>query len=158
VGATPTLPLPQQHLTSREVKALLAQGARATAHAGAGVNAVKLAAKVLQGEFPRASRLAVAAPKRLLKRAVDRNLAKRILKETFRLSPMVTNPSRRDVMLTLNASPKQATRENRQALKKALRAATNTILGKIIAPQFIAPKAESSVLRAADTTRIPETR
>ncbi len=69
-------------LASNEVKDLLARGQRDTAR----VAGMAIFGRTLMRMPPpqEMSRIALAVPKRLLKRAVDRNRFKRILRESFR--------------------------------------------------------------------------
>ncbi len=65
-----------------------------------------------------AARLAIAAPKRLFKRAVDRNRIKRWVREAFRQHPLRLFPV--DVLITVNAKAALAKPDHQAALKVAL--------------------------------------
>jgi ribonuclease P protein component len=126
-------------LASPEVKRLLAHGQRASL----GVGPVTLLARSLPSSGPEDSgvptggpslesgaadalapnssgaRLAIAAPKKRLKRAVDRNLVKRVSREALRQHAVRAEPI--DVLLILTAStPRLRGRQARQSVRSAV--------------------------------------
>lgn len=125
-------------LTSSEVKPLLARGQRSNAAA----NGIVLASRTLARQIVVAvdenyavtgtkpsdhaggARVALAVPKRQLKRAVDRNRVKRILRETFRQHQV--RDAGIDILVTLNGVPKlvAASTVKREVRKSIQRAAT----------------------------------
>jgi ribonuclease P protein component len=110
-------------LASPEVKRLLSRGHRASL----GVGAVTLMTRALPTEKPRShAGLAIAAPKKVLKRAVDRNIAKRIARESLRVHPLRTVSV--DVLLTVNAAPGRVrSRTDRAAIRSAFDGLLNRI-------------------------------
>ncbi len=127
-------------LTSNEVKGLLARGRRETVRlTGAALmsrtldknNAVATAA----GESDMSalsnlslSRIALSVPKRLLKRAVDRNRVKRVLRESFRQHNVRT--SGLDFLLTVVTSPKSGVVTAKQ-LKQTWRQLADSLFNKL---------------------------
>ncbi len=114
-------------LASPEVKRLLAHGQRASL----GVGPVTFLARSLPSSeaagadravatpHVRGAKLAVAAPKKRLKRAVDRNLVKRVSREALRQHDVRAEPL--DVLLVLTEStPRLRGRPARQALRAAV--------------------------------------
>ena len=73
------------------------------------------------GARRRASRLAVAVPKRQLKRAVDRNALKRVAREAWRLAPWGERARPQVLMLKLRRAEAEWKTAGRSALKKAWR-------------------------------------
>jgi ribonuclease P protein component len=135
----------KKRLSPREVKNLLALGARATAHAGAGQFAIKLISRVLVNPDETASRdtkhrAALTVPKRILKRAVDRNRVKRVLREALRLSDALSTSASRDIMISLNAGPKKVN----AAAKRHIRQAADALIGKLSLQQTAAPVAAAA--------------
>jgi ribonuclease P protein component len=126
-------------LASPEVKRLLASGVRLNASAAS----VTFSSRTLpQGDGASSianARLAVAVPKRLLKRAVDRNRAKRALREAFRLGNI--REANIDTLITLThiAKPKDV---SCRRMMKSLRAAAEALFNKVAA------KAEPAIKRA----------
>ncbi len=128
-------------LTSVGVKQLLARGKRETAGlAGTTfssrtlVRADMAAASQVAPPIAEApagvSRIALSIPKRLLKRSVDRNRAKRVLRESFRLHAI--REAGIDTLITLSNTPKPAA-ANRRASMLALRRSADAMFGKIAA-------------------------
>lgn len=114
-------------LASSEVKRLLAHGQRASLGVGPVTFLARslpsLAVSVLDGAdatpCARGAKLAVAAPKKRLKRAVDRNLVKRISREALRQHEVRAESL--DVLLVLTEStPRLRGRPARQALRAAI--------------------------------------
>jgi ribonuclease P protein component len=89
------------------------------------------------------SRLAIAAPKRLLKRAVDRNRVKRIVREAFRLSSSLQSQPQ-DIMVTLVSTPKRVTRET----KRVLRDAANALIAQAARNTRVAPATDTPVAKS----------
>ncbi|MEO8384799.1 MAG: ribonuclease P protein component [Betaproteobacteria bacterium] len=85
----------QHRLVKRDVVGLLKDGAR--------LAKANLVIKLSENKFG-GGRLAIAVPKRILKRAVDRNRVKRVIRETFRLNAARVLPV--DLLVTLQSSPK----------------------------------------------------
>ena len=134
-------------LTSPDVKSLLEHGQRQSA----GVQQVTVSARtlsnanlVLHGRDPvldpqnvskqsgTTSKLAIAVPKRLLKRAVDRNRAKRVVREAFRLHPVRTENV--STLITLTQAPKSNSQYRRRFMSM-LRLSANALLKKVTAKQ-----------------------
>jgi ribonuclease P protein component len=125
-------------LASPEVKRLLAHGQRASL----GVGPVTLLARSLPSEAAavgegisptesiganaRGAKLAVAAPKKRLKRAVDRNLVKRISREALRQHDVRAEPI--DVLLILTAS---APRLRGKSARQSVRATVDGLLSRL---------------------------
>ncbi len=144
-------------LTSAEVKRLLAHGRRSNAvvagfvlssrtlvredalslrvdtMVSCGAVAVKPTITPTQAAATIPARIALAVPKRQLKRAVDRNLVKRILRETFRQHQV--RDAGTDILVTLTALPKvgAATTAKRPA-RKNLRLVATALFTKLAAP------------------------
>jgi ribonuclease P protein component len=110
-------------LASAEVKQLLDHGQRASASVADLVltsrSAVPSAVTTRRGAI--AAGIALSVPKRQLKRAVDRNRAKRILRETFRQHELRSAPL--ELLVTVTSVPraiagnlkqKQATQQLRE--------------------------------------------
>jgi ribonuclease P protein component len=133
-------------LASTEVKALLARGARLRAD-GASSPAhaeVGLQGRMLTSDGPH-GRIALAAPKRLLKRAIDRNRVKRVLREAFRQTPAL-RAAPVDLLITLTSvgtrrtdtsSGKAKTAKRRlpmgaRALKQASRSAAELLIRRAL--------------------------
>jgi len=87
----------QHRLIKREVVALLRDGAR--------LASANLVVKLGENKFG-SGRLAIAVPKKILKRAVDRNRVKRVIRESFRLHTARDFPV--DLLVTLQSWPKAA--------------------------------------------------
>ena len=85
----------QHRLVKRDVVGLLQDGAR--------LAKASLVVKLNENKFG-SGRLAIAVPKRILKRAVDRNRVKRVIREAFRLHPLRVLPV--DLLVTLQSRPK----------------------------------------------------
>lgn len=136
-----------RRLDSAGAKRLLDHGKRFGAEAAP----IKLSARVLRRADVSAmsevgaARLAIAVPKRLLKRAVDRNRAKRVVREAFRLSVALTNDPQ-DMMVTLVSSPKRLTRGER-ATRTAMRSAVQTL--------FTAAASNTRTAPAENAPRVP---
>ncbi len=127
-------------LTSVGVKQLLARGKRETAGlAGTTFSsrtllradlAAALVAPPVADAPDKVSRIALSVPKRLLKRSVDRNRAKRVLRESFRLHAI--RAAGVDTLITLSNTPKPAA-ASRRASMKALRRSADAMFCKIAA-------------------------
>ena len=87
----------QHRLVKREVVGLLRDGAR--------LAKVNLVVKLSENTFG-SGRLAIAVPKRILKRAIDRNRVKRVIRESFRQHASRVLPV--DLLVTLQSRPKAA--------------------------------------------------
>lgn len=79
----------------------------------------------------RASRLAVAVPKRQLKRAVDRNALKRVAREAWRLAPWGERARPQVLMLKLRRAEAEWKTTGRSALKKAWRAEIDELFSRL---------------------------
>ncbi len=126
-------------LASSEVKRLLADGQRLAVTQGG----VRLSMRSLPGTNKVAhGRIALAVPKRQLKRAVDRNRVKRILRESFRHQSADT--VNLDMLVTLNSAPTAM-------MRHAIRQAADAIFqkrGKMVqAVQDAAPYAKPETQR-----------
>ena len=88
----------QHRLVKRDVVGLLREGAR--------LAKANLVVKLSENKFG-SGRLAIAIPKRILKRAVDRNRVKRVIRESFRRHRARVMPV--DLLVTLHSRPKGAT-------------------------------------------------
>ena len=88
----------QHRLVKRDVVGLLREGAR--------LAKANLVVKLSENKFG-SGRLAIAVPKRILKRAVDRNRVKRVIRESFRRHRARVMPV--DLLVTLHSRPKGAT-------------------------------------------------
>ena len=78
----------------------------------------------------RGSRVALAVPKRQLKRAVDRNRVKRVLRETFRQHPI--REVGIDMLVTLNAVPKvMTTGTQSKRVRKNIQLAATALFTKL---------------------------
>jgi ribonuclease P protein component len=117
-------------LTSPEVKNLLLRGQRQSV----GAQRITFMARTLPQDMTKrdqnTAKLAVAVPKRLLKRAVDRNRAKRVLREAFRLHGIRTTPL--STLITLTSSPKSG-QLSRRNLMASFRVAAIALLNKVVA-------------------------
>lgn len=93
-------------LASAEVKNLLGHGQRASASTADVVLTSRSLVPLTQSPAKSAivARIALAVPKRQLKRAVDRNRAKRILREIFRQHAIRSTPL--EMLVTISAVPK----------------------------------------------------
>jgi ribonuclease P protein component len=93
-------------LASAEVKQLLDHGQRATASVADLVLTSRSAAPTtgIARRGALAAGIALSVPKRQLKRAVDRNRAKRILRETFRQHELRSAPL--ELLVTVTSVPK----------------------------------------------------
>lgn len=128
-------------LTSVGVKQLLARGKRETAGlAGttfssrtlvrADMAAASFIAPPVAEAPDNVSRIALSVPKRLLKRSIDRNRAKRVLRESFRVHAI--REAGVDTLITLANTPKPAA-ASRRASMRALRRSADAMFGKIAA-------------------------
>ena len=81
----------QHRLIKERVVALLSDGARLTRQ--------EFVIRLGENDCGQ-GRLAIAVPKRILKRAVDRNRVKRVIKEAFRQHPVRTAPV--DMLVTMH--------------------------------------------------------
>jgi ribonuclease P protein component len=120
-------------LASAEVKYLLGHGQRLSASVADLVLNSRCAAPVAQTTRRGAlsARIALSVPKRQLKRAVDRNRAKRILRETFRQHALRSVPL--DVLVTVTSVPKViAGSLKRQQATQQLRAAALGLYNRIL--------------------------
>jgi ribonuclease P protein component len=134
-------------LTSPDVKSLLEHGQRQSA----GVQQVTVSARTLSNanlvlhgrgrvsdpqnvskQNGKISKLAIAVPKRLLKRAVDRNRAKRVVREAFRLHPVRTESV--STLITLTQAPKSNSQYRRRFMLM-LSLSANALLKKVTAKQ-----------------------
>ncbi len=117
-------------LTSPEVKVLLLRGQRQSV----GAQRITFMARTLPQEVisgdQNTAKLAIAVPKRLLKRAIDRNRAKRVLRESFRLHELRAAPL--NSLITLTASPKSS-QLTRRRLMASFRVAAIALLNKVAA-------------------------
>jgi|GEM_PF-2281289 len=133
-------------LASAEVKRLLAHGRRANAAAAgvvlSGRTLIREDASGLRGAVPTAgsaavrsapvpARIALAVPKRQLKRAVDRNRVKRVLRETFR-QHQIRNAGT-DMLVTLVALPKATVTASKRSVKQTIRFAATALFSKLAA-------------------------
>jgi ribonuclease P protein component len=134
-------------LASAEVKRLLQHGQRQVAAvSGYAFSARTSAANSAQqrpDETPITAKMALTVPKRLLKRAVDRNRAKRVLRETFRQHEARLLPL--DMMVMLHARPaaekassgkptasqRSHARQTKQQAKQQMRKAALALFDKI---------------------------
>lgn len=116
-------------LTSPEVKNLLLRGQRQSV----GAQRITFMARTLPQEMIKhdqnMAKLAVAVPKRLLKRAVDRNRAKRVLREAFRLHGIRATPL--STLITLTSSPKSG-QLSRRNLMASFRMVAMALLNKVV--------------------------
>jgi len=117
-------------LTSSEVKNLLLRGQRQSV----GAQRITFSARTLP-QAPtiddlQSAKLAVAVPKRLLKRAIDRNRVKRVLREAFRLHDVSNAPL--NTLITLTSSPKSG-ELSRGNLMATMRIAATALLNKVVA-------------------------
>ncbi len=109
----------QHRLVKHDVEALLGRGAR--------LSRSPLALKLHENTFGQ-GRIAIAVPKRILKRAVDRNKVKRVIREQFRQHGARKLPV--DMLFTLQSqltgrgdirnTDKQACGQLREVLKQLL--------------------------------------
>ena len=109
----------QHRLVKHDVEALLGHGAR--------LSRSLLALKLNENTVGQ-GRIAIAVPKRILKRAVDRNKVKRVIREQFRQDGARKLPV--DILFTLQSKPtgragirhtdKQARSQLREVLKQLL--------------------------------------
>lgn len=121
-------------LATAEVKSLLVRGKRTVAHADgmtlAGKTVIRETTEpAVRGGFAGA-RLALAVPKRHLKRAVDRNRVKRALREAFRLDPAM-RAANVDLMVTLTSLDKSLM-DKKAGKKAAARAAAAALFARIL--------------------------
>ncbi len=121
-------------LASHEVKRLLGRGQRANESSGGLTLSVRaLPSERLRADHSRAG-IALAVPKQQLKRAVDRNRAKRVLRESFRQHGVREQPI--DLLVTLSAIPKALVADLRsRAASTHLRAAASALFRKVVARQ-----------------------
>jgi ribonuclease P protein component len=121
-------------LASTEVKRLLGRGQRANESSGGITLSVRALSSERRREHHSQAGLALAVPKQHLKRSVDRNRAKRVLREAFRQHEIRAQPV--DVLLTLSAFPKTLMPAARSRAASAhLRAAAVALFRKVIARQ-----------------------
>ena len=105
----------QHRLIKERVVALLSDGARLTRQ--------EFVIRLGENDCGQ-GRLAIAVPKRILKRAVDRNRVKRVIKEAFRQHPVRTAPV--DMLVTMHhqaatqAGDPNALKHQRQQLRATL--------------------------------------
>jgi ribonuclease P protein component len=121
-------------LASTEVKRLLGRGQRANESSGG----LTLTVRALPSERRRPDHsragIALAVPKQQLKRAVDRNRAKRVLRESFRQHAVREHPV--DLLVTLSAIPKALVADLRARTASIhLRAAASALFQKVVARQ-----------------------
>lgn len=88
----------QHRLVKRDVVGLLQEGAR--------LGKANLVVRLRENKSG-SGRLAIAVPKRILKRAIDRNRVKRVIRESFRLHAARALPV--DLLVTLQSRPKMVT-------------------------------------------------
>jgi len=77
-------------------------------------------------------RISISAPKRQLKRAVDRNALKRVAREAWRHAPWSACGRPQVMMLKLRRSEPDWKTMGRQALKKAWRAEIDELLARLV--------------------------
>ncbi len=128
-------------LTSNEVKGLLARGRRETVRAASAALFSRTLDKIVPvvveiGESdigsssnPSQSRIALSVPKRLLKRSVDRNRVKRVLRESFRQHKV--RASGQDLLLTIASAPKSGAVTAKQ-MKRSWRQLADSLFNKLI--------------------------
>lgn len=128
-------------LTSNEVKGLLARGRRETVRAASAALLSRSLDKIVPvvveiGESdirsssnPSQSRIALSVPKRLLKRSVDRNRVKRVLRESFRQHKV--RASGQDLLLTIASAPKSGAVTAKQ-MKRSWRQLADSLFNKLI--------------------------
>ena len=132
-------------LASAEVKRLLAHGRRSNA----AVEGIVLASRTLArqsgagdnnrpaiggtlGDHAGSARVALAVPKRQLKRSVDSNRVKRILRETFRQHQV--RDADIDILVTLNGVPKLAAAKTvKRQVRKSIQLAATALFTKLAA-------------------------
>jgi len=81
---------------------------------------------------PGRDRISISAPKRQLKRAVDRNALKRVAREAWRHAPWAACGRPQVMMLKLRRSEPDWKTMGRQALKKAWRAEIDELLARLV--------------------------
>lgn len=117
-------------LASNEVKDLLARGQRDTAR----VAGMAIFGRTLMRMPPPSqdmSRIALAVPKRLLKRAVDRNRVKRILREAFRQHAV--RHAGLDTLVTLSGVTQPVGKTAWATWAKTMRTLADGLFGKLVA-------------------------
>lgn len=97
-------------------------------------------------------RIAVSAPKRQLKRAVDRNALKRVAREAWRLAPWAASGRPQVILLRLRRAEAEWKDMGRAALKKAWRAEIDELLRRLMR-RLAAPAAATPAGAAAPTDR-----
>lgn len=80
----------------------------------------------------RGDRIAVSAPKRQLKLAVDRNALKRVAREAWRLAPWAMSGRPQVILLRLRRAEADWKNMGRATLKKAWRAEIDELLGRLM--------------------------
>lgn len=80
----------------------------------------------------RVDRIAVSAPKRQLKLAVDRNALKRVAREAWRLAPWAMSGRPQVILLRLRRAEADWKNMGRATLKKAWRAEIDELLGRLM--------------------------
>lgn len=102
-----------------------------SAHFGLGYQMIEPAPDT--GQAPvRAQRIGISAPKRQLKRAVDRNALKRVAREAWRLAGWPPAGRPQVILLRLRRAEADWKTMGRAALKKAWRAEIDELLGRLI--------------------------
>jgi ribonuclease P protein component len=120
-GTEPIVPMPSNtfsagnRLAEHEVRAVLRHGRRAVDKDIELKFMLRAAAEGVNG-----ARLAVAVPKRMLKRAVARNRIKRLIRESFRLHPISKAPQ--DLLVTYKSTSPARLCAERFALRSRLEA------------------------------------
>ena len=120
-GTEPIVPMPMnsfpagKRLAEHEVRAVLRHGRRA---AGKDIELKLMIRAAVEGV--NGARLAIAVPKRMLKRAVARNRIKRLIRESFRLHPI--SKAQQDLLVTYKSKSPARLCAERFALRSRLEA------------------------------------
>lgn len=98
----------------------------------------------------RGDRIAVSAPKRQLKLAVDRNALKRVAREAWRIAPWAPSGRPQVILLRLRRAEADWKNMGRATLKKAWRAEIDELLGRLMR-RLVASAGESPGAGVAET-------